>query len=121
MLSENLAVLGLSIFLILNILVAILFWLHERLEYTKADRLCDAIEKAVRAVEQVCTNMSSPEKKREAVQRVQALLGWYRVFIPDMVIDTAIEAEVYLINQLREGLSVDHDTPEEVVKGEGSN
>jgi hypothetical protein len=121
MLSENLTMLMLSIFVTLNVLTAILFWLHERLEYTKANRLRESIEKAVRAVEQVCSNLSSPEKKREAVLRVQALLGWYRVLIPDLVIDTAIEAEVYLINQLRGGLSVDHDTPEEVAKGEGSN
>jgi hypothetical protein len=64
--------------------------------------------------------MDNPGKKQEAVLRVEACLGWYRWFIPSLVIDTVIEAEVYFIKYLHHQLSVDHDTVEEITGGEGS-
>jgi hypothetical protein len=38
-----------------------------------------------------------------------------------LVIDTAIEAEIYVIKQLHQKLSVEYDTPEELAEGEGSD
>lgn len=96
----------------LNITIAILFWLHERLEAGKMTRLRYAVEKAVRAVEQICSNLENAQKKQEAISRAVALLGYYRWFIPALVLDTAIEAELFLIHQMHEKLSVDHDTGE---------
>ncbi len=108
-------------FLSLNLFIALIFWLHERIENNKATILKDAVEKAVRAVEQACALLDNPAKKQEAVLRVEALLGIYKWLIPSLVIDTAIEAEVYLIRHMHKALSVDHDTPEEVTRGEGSS
>jgi hypothetical protein len=87
------------IFLVLNISIALLFWFNERLE-------------------QLCVTLDNPEKKQQAVLRVEALLGWYKWFIPPLVIDTAIEAEVYLIKEMQQKLSC--DAPDEVFGGEGS-
>jgi hypothetical protein len=120
MFFNDVVVTTLVIFLGVNVSVALLFWLHERLEHTAAGRLREAVEKSVRAVEQLCITFDNPEKKRQAVLRVEALLGWYKLFIPSLVIDTAIEAEVYLIKHLHQKLSVDHDAPDEVICGEGS-
>mgnify|MGYP001394888862 CR=1 FL=1 len=117
---DNLVIASLVLLLGTNSLIAVLFWLHERLERRMAGRLQTAVEKAVRAVEQLCVTLDCPEKKQQAVLRVQALLGWYKWFIPTLVIDTAIETEVYLIKQLHRKIGVDHDMPEEVVGFEGS-
>lgn len=111
---DKITIVVLALFFGLNSLVTILFWLHERLERRMTGRLREAVEQAVRAVEQLCIALECPEKKQQAVLRVQALLGWYRWFIPTLVIDTAIEAEVHLINRLYRKLGVDHDTPEEI-------
>lgn len=110
----------LTAFLLLNSAIALLFWLHEKIEYSKMKRLKFAVESAVRAVEKVCVGFQSPEKKQDAVKRVQALLGVYKWIIPELVIDTAIEAELFVIQHMHKVLSVDHDTPDEVKKGEGS-
>lgn len=110
----------LFLFISFNLFIALIFWLHERIENNKATILKDAVEKAVRAVEQACSLLDNPGKKQEAVQRVEAVLGIYKWFIPALVIDTAIEAEVYVIRQMHKRLSVDHDTREEVIQGEGS-
>ena len=106
--------LGLVI-VVINITIASLFWLHERLEAGKMTRLRYAVEKAVRAVEQLCSNLENAQKKQEAVSRAVALLGYYRWFVPALVLDTAIEAELFLIHQMHEKLSVDHDTENELV------
>ena len=111
----------LVVFLCFNTAIALCFWLHELLENRVQSRLKAAVEKTVRAVEQLCACLENEEKKRQAVLRVEALLGWYRWFIPSLVIDTAIEAEIYVIRQLHEKLSVDHDTPAEIDCGEGSD
>lgn len=105
----------------LNGLIAVLFWLHEKLEHYKMTKLQYAVEKAVRAVEQLCANMNDSAKKAEAIARVRSFLGIYRWIIPALVIDTAIEAELFIINQMHEKLSVDHDTPEEVLPDEISD
>jgi|GEM_PF-5591548 len=117
---DKITIMALALFLGLNSIIIILFWLHERLEHRIAGSLQKAVEKAVRAVEQLCSALECPEKKQQAVLRVQALLGWYRWFIPTLVIDTAIESEVFLINRLHQKLDVDHDTPKEVAGLEGS-
>lgn len=109
------------IFLGINTVIALCFWLHELLENRIHCKLKAAVERAVRAVEQLCASLENPEKKRQAVLRVEALLGWYRWFIPSLVIDTAIEAEIYVIKQLHRKLSVDHDTPAEIACGEGGD
>ncbi|HBS58658.1 MAG TPA: hypothetical protein DEA44_05265 [Firmicutes bacterium] len=116
MLINNNLLLALKLFLALNAAIAVLFWLHEKLEKRAHSRLKTAVEKAVRAVEQLCATLESSEKKRQAVLRAQALLGWYRWVMPALVIDTAIEAEIYILKQLHAQLSVDHDTHEELVK-----
>lgn len=108
--------LALKLFLVLNGSIAILFWLHEVLEKRTNSRLKTAVGKAVRAVEQLCATLESSEKKREAVLRAEALLGWYRWVVPSLVLDTVIEAEIYVIKQLEQKLSVDHDTQEEVAR-----
>lgn len=113
--NDNL-LLALKLFLTLNMIIAVLFWLHEILEKRAHSRLKTAVEKAVRAVEQLCATLESSEKKHQAILRAETLLGWYRWVIPTLVIDTAIEAEIYVIKQLHAKLSVDHDTQEEIVK-----
>jgi hypothetical protein len=52
-----------AIFLVLNISIALLFWFNERLEHTAAGRLREAVEKAVRAVEQSCVTLDNQVKK----------------------------------------------------------
>ncbi len=105
----------------LNVTIAILFWLHEKLENSKVVRLRQAVEQVVRAVEQVCGDLDNAQKKEAAVTRVQAFLGFYRWFIPSLVIDSAIEAEIFVIRQLHKRLSVDHDAPDEVIRDESGN
>lgn len=104
-----------------NAALALLFWLHEKIERSKMNKLKSAVEKSVRAVEQVCSGLESTEKKRDAVARVQALLGIYKWMIPTLVIDTVIEAELFVIQQMHQRLSVDHDMEDEVTNGEGSD
>lgn len=103
-----------------NAIIALFFWLHESLEDRANSKLKTAVEKAVRAVEQLCASLENTEKKREAVLRVEALLGWHRWLVPTLIIDTAIEAELYVIKQLHQKLSVDHDTQEETVSSGGA-
>ena len=98
----------------LNAVIAILFWLHEKLERGKMTRLRYAVEKAVRAVEQICGSLENEQKKQEALKRAEAFLGYYRWFVPVLVLDTAIEAELFLIRQMHDKLSVDHDTIDEM-------
>lgn len=109
------------LFCLLNAMIAFLFLLHEKIECHKMTKLRFAVEKAVKAVEQVCKGLESTEKKQDAVARVQALLGIYKWLIPGLVIDTAIEAELFVIKEMHKQLSVDHDAPDEVKKGEGSD
>lgn len=121
MFNEKTLVLLFFSFCILNVAIAFLFWLHEKIECNKMTKLRFAVEKAVKAVEQVCNGLASTEKKQDAVARVQALLGIYKWLIPILVIDTAIEAELFVIKEMHKQLSVDHDTPDEVRQGEGSD
>lgn len=99
---------------LLNVTIALLFWLHEKLETRKTTKLRQAVEQAVRAVEQICDGLDSPQKKEQAIARVLAFLGLYRWLIPPLVIETAIDAELFVVRQLHTRLSVDHDTAEEV-------
>lgn len=120
MLLDHPLALVIAAFCLFNASLAFLFWLHEKVERSKMTRLRYAVEKAVRAVEQVCEELDRSEKKQEMINRVQALLGLYKWLIPALVIDTAIEAELFVVQHIHDQLSVDHDTPEEVKKGEGS-
>lgn len=113
--ADNILLMACILVLSLNAIIALSFWLHEKLETHTHSKLKEAVERAVRAVEQLCGELENPEKKHQAVLRVEAVLGWRRWLVPYLVIDTAIEAEVYVIKQLHRKLSVDHDTPEELL------
>jgi len=65
------------------------------------------------AEEQLCASLENAEKKRQAIQRVEVLFGWHRWVIPSMVVDTAIEAEIYVIKQLQQKLGVENVLPYE--------
>jgi len=98
----------LCILFAINLSIGALFWLHEKMEISKNSRLKCAVESAVRAVEQTCDTMDNPSKKQDAIMRVQAILGLYKWLVPASVIDTAIEAELYLIKQMRRKMGLGH-------------
>lgn len=106
-------------FLGLNMLIALVFWLHDVLRSRAHSKLKTAVEKAVRAVEQFCATLENAEKKRQAVLRVEALLGWYRWVIPSLVVDTAIEAEIYVIRQIQQKLGVENVPPQKIIRKGG--
>lgn len=102
-----------AVIISLNTVVALLFWLHERLETGEATKLRLVVEAAVRTLELVIDRLGDPQKKEALVARVQAFMGFFKWLIPPLVIDSAIGAELFVIKQLHKWLSVDHDTPME--------
>lgn len=119
--SDNLVWGAGIIIVVFNGTIAVLFWLHERLERTKSVRLRQAVEQSVRAVEMTCASLDSPQKKEAAIARIEVFLGLYRWLIPPLVIETAIEAELFVIQSLHGRFDVGHDAADEVISDDGGD
>ena len=77
------------------------FGLHVTRNGLPEGRVKDVVQKVVYELDRFADNMSNAEKRRQAIQQINDVLGWRRILVPAALIGWIIDAEVAAIRKMQ--------------------
>ena len=84
------------LFVLLNLLSLIVHFLYKSLSDSK---LREMIRTIIFALDEFADNMENEQKKKFAIQNINDLLGWKKIFIPSALIGFVIDLQVKAIRK----------------------
>ena len=88
---------GILIFLTLNIIALLLHFLYKSLSDSK---FREAIRSIIAKLDEFADTMENSEKKRNAIQEINNLLGWRKILVPTFLISYVIDVQVKAIRKM---------------------
>jgi hypothetical protein len=98
--------LAIGIILAANVIAMGLFVLFAKLSDSKLET---AIHKIIHELDEFADNMANMGKRATAVQKINELLGWQKIFVPSVLIGLIIDAEVSAIRKMQASTDCQED------------
>lgn len=68
--------------------------------YAKFGALRPHLRTIITLIDEFCDSYTDPEKRKKAIENVNGLLGWRRIFIPEFLVGWAVDSEVYFLHKV---------------------
>lgn len=104
----QIALLTVGIVLAVNFIAVALHFLYKAMSNSP---LRETIRNVIHALDKFADDMENVEKRRIAIQQVNDVLGWRKVFVPAALIGWIIDVEVKAIRKMQRA----SDTEEELL------